>query len=102
MASDNTFQKELRRELNKLLVRTIAIRLTSGLLSFLALGAWAFLALVLWTAVTSEPPLWQTLTVSRITLVVLALIFGFFVILVLLTSPTTIRQLSLTNCLENL
>jgi len=87
MANDTAFHRELRRELTRLLARTIGLRLASGLLSFVAVGAWVFLAVVLWTALTGAPPLWQTLTVSWLTLALLVLIFAFFVVVPVVKLP---------------
>jgi len=87
MSSENYFQTELRKELQKILIRTAALRAASGFVSFLAIGAWVFLAVVLWAAVTGAPPLWQALTVSRVLLVVLAGLFGYFVVYPLFRLP---------------
>ena len=86
--ADNSFRKELRSELTKLLLKSVGIRLISGLLSFLAVGAWVFLGLIVWTALTNQPPVWQTLAVSRTALVIAALLFGFFVVFPILRLPS--------------
>ncbi|MCZ6766774.1 MAG: hypothetical protein O7D32_07560, partial [bacterium] len=86
--SQNFFQSELRKELQHILIRTAALRLASGFVSFLAIGAWVFLVVVLWAAVSGAPPLWQVLTVSRVLLVVLAGLFGYFIIYPLFRLPS--------------
>lgn len=86
--SQNFFQSELRKELQHILIRTAALRFASGFVSFLAISAWVFLAVVLWAAVSGAPPLWQVLTVSRVLLVVLAGLFGYFIVYPLLRLPS--------------
>jgi hypothetical protein len=79
MDSENRYSTELRYLLGKLRRRTIALQSVAGFVSFIAMGAWLFLALVVWTAVIDEPQLWKTTLVSRLAVVAL---FGTFVWLV--------------------
>ena len=81
-----SFEAALHRELRKIYVKTLLLRLTAGLVSFLALGAWVVLALVVWTALTAHPALSHTLAVMRLAGVVLAVLFAVFVPLVYLTT----------------
>ncbi|UCH84748.1 MAG: hypothetical protein JSW50_03370, partial [Candidatus Latescibacterota bacterium] len=71
----NPFETELRRELRKIHAKTLLLRAASGVLTFVAMAAWVFMLVVIWAALTGAPPLGQTLTVSRIVLVVIALLF---------------------------
>jgi hypothetical protein len=87
MAKTAFFDNELRRELKKIYFKTFALRIVSGLVSFVTVTAWVVLGVVLWTAVTNEPALWQTVAVSRGTLLVVALLFAYFVILPLVRTP---------------
>lgn len=92
------FELELRRELRKIYLKTFALRLAAGLVSFVALGAWIVLGLVVWTALTREPALWHTLTVVRAAAIVLALLFMVLVLVPLARMPRFSR---LANQIEN-
>ncbi|MFQ5511247.1 MAG: DUF4175 family protein [Candidatus Krumholzibacteriia bacterium] len=81
------FDIELRRELRKIFLKTLALRLASGLVSFLAVASWVFLLVVVWTAASGAPPLWQTLAVSRGAAGIFALLALLFVVYPLLRVP---------------
>ncbi|MEJ2720895.1 MAG: DUF4175 family protein [bacterium] len=83
----NPVDMELRRELRKILAKTLLLRASSGVLTFIALSAWVFMLIVVWTALADSPPLAQALTVSRITLGVAALLFVVFVIVPIVRTP---------------
>lgn len=83
----NPFETELRRQLKNVYVKTFLLRLASGLVSFVATGAWVVLALVLWTVLTREPALSHTLFVVRAAVIVLAGLFVAFVIVPLFRMP---------------
>jgi hypothetical protein len=88
----NPFEAGLHRELKKIYFKTIALKLTAGLVTFAAIGAWLILALVLWTALTSQPQVWHTLAVVRGAGVVLALLFLAVVIVPLFRTPRFSRM----------
>ncbi|UCG50525.1 MAG: DUF4175 family protein [Candidatus Latescibacterota bacterium] len=94
----NVFEIELKRELRKILAKTLALRASSGVLTFVALAAWVFVLVILWTAVTDAPPLSHTVAVSRITLLVLGILFATFVVYPIARTPSLRR---LTFELEN-
>jgi hypothetical protein len=83
----NPVETELRRELRKILAKTLLLRASSGALTFIALSAWVFMLVVIWTALTDAPPLTQTLTVSRIAVAVIALLFVVCVIYPIVKTP---------------
>jgi len=78
---------ELRHELKKIYWKTLGLRAVSGLVSFLTIAAWVFVVVVVWTALTNEPRLWQTVWVSRMTLVLWLGLFGYFVVYPLTRMP---------------
>lgn len=82
-----SYTVELRRHLKAILNRTIALQLTAGLVSFVALGAWVYLGATLWTAVSNEPALWKTLLVSRGFFIVAGILFIYFVVWPLVRLP---------------
>lgn len=79
---------ELRRELRKILAKTIALRAVVGLLSFVAVAGWVFLAGVLCVALTRELSLTSALVLSRVVVGVLALAFIAVVALPLARVPS--------------
>ncbi|MDH3214819.1 MAG: hypothetical protein OEN01_00840 [Candidatus Krumholzibacteria bacterium] len=88
------FDAQLHRELRKIYLKALGVRVVSGLVSFLAVAAWVFLAVLLWTMATDEPVLWQAILVSRATFVLFALLAAFFVILPIARMPR-FRRLAL-------
>ena len=91
METENLYQLELRRHLKKILLKTAALRMAAGLIGLLAVGAWGFLLLVLWAALTSAPPMWQVQLASRVTAVAGIVLFGFFMVRPLLRLPSLSR-----------
>jgi hypothetical protein len=87
MQTQDIYSIELRRHLRRILAKTAALRFASGMLAFLALGAWLFLCVLLWTAVTDSPPLWQVLATSWIAIALLSGLFFYFVLLPLIRLP---------------
>ena len=88
MTDDRTgYREDLRRELKKIFLKTLLLRLTSGLVSFVALSSWIFLGVVIWAALTEAPPLWQVLTVSRVMMIAVAMLFLGFVLFPLVRMP---------------
>jgi hypothetical protein len=81
------FDSALRRELKKIYLKTLGLRATAGLVSFITVVAWSFVFVVVWAALTKEPVLWQTVLVSRATLVVWVLLFIYFVIYPIVRMP---------------
>jgi hypothetical protein len=94
----NPVEAELRRELRKIHAKTLLLRASSGALKFVALAAWVFMLVVLWTALRDAPPLGATLAVSRIAV---ALIVLLFVICVIYPIAKTPRLRKLAFELEN-
>ncbi len=88
MEANDIYKNELRRHLKRILVKTAALRLGSGFIGFLAVGAWVFLCLILWTVLTDSPPLWQVIAASRTSLILLAALFFYFVLLPLIRLPS--------------
>ncbi len=80
MSEAAIFDRALRRELKKIYLKTLGLRVTAGLVSFVTVAAWSFVFVVVWASLTAEPLLWQTVLVSRVTLVLWVLIFAYFVI----------------------
>jgi hypothetical protein len=87
MKSDATQKSQLRELLQTVRRRALALQATAGMVSFVALGAWVYLAVIVWTAASNEPDLWQTTLVSRGAVVVLLALFGYFVVWPLLRIP---------------
>ena len=81
------FNNELRSQLRKTWAKTLGLRLASGLVTFLALASWVFVLVVLWTASTGDPPLWQTLAVSRAAFGISAGLFLIFIVYPLIRVP---------------
>ena len=79
---------ELRRELKRILFKTIALRAVLGILSFIALAAWVFLVAVLWIALAGDLSTGHALALSRVTLVLVLAAFAAVVIVPLLRVPT--------------
>ena len=77
--SKGVYSDQLRVFLRRILRRTVLLHIASGLTSFVAVAAWAFVGLILWTALASEPALATANAVARVTGVSL---FGLFLYLV--------------------
>jgi len=80
--------EELRGELKKILAKTIALRAVVGLLSFVAVVGWVFLAGVLWVALAHEFSLTHALVFSGVIAGILALVFIAVVVLPLARVPS--------------
>ena len=63
------------------------LHLASGMVSFIALAAWVFVALVVWIANANEPGLTAATTVSRIVLLAMTGLFFYFVVWPLVRMP---------------
>jgi hypothetical protein len=87
MVSDATKRAQLRGLLRTIRHRTLALQAAAGMVSFVALAAWVYLAVIVWTAATNEPDLWKATLVSRSAFVVLAGLFGYFVVWPILRIP---------------
>jgi len=94
MTSSTPYGTELRRYLKKILLRTAVLHTVSGLVSFVALGAWVFLALMVWTSVSPLPGLGFATFVGRASVVVLAGLFAYFVLWPLIRMPRLERLAS--------
>jgi hypothetical protein len=79
---------ELRRELRKILFKTVALRAVLGLLSFVAIAAWVFLLAVLWIALFGDLSLPHAVALSRVTLLLAAAAFVAAVVVPLARVPT--------------
>ncbi len=80
--------EELRKELKKILARTIALRAVVGFLSFVAVAGWVFLAAVLWVALARSLSLPHALALSGVVAGVLILAFIAVVVLPLVRVPS--------------
>ena len=87
MNSDATQRSLLRELLQTVRRRALALQATAGMVSFVALGAWVYLAVIVWTAASNEPELWKATLVSRGAVVVLLALFGYLVVWPLLRIP---------------
>ena len=87
MSDATFFERALRRELKKIYLKTLGLRVTAGLVSFVTVAAWSFVFVVVWAALTAEPLLWQTVLVSRLTLALWVLLFAYFVIYPIVRMP---------------
>jgi hypothetical protein len=87
MDSGETRKLQLRELLKTLRRRTIALQAAAGMVSFVALGAWVYLAVIIWTAAANEPELWKTTLVSRGAIAALLVLFGYFVAWPILRIP---------------
>ncbi|MGD8412819.1 MAG: DUF4175 family protein [Candidatus Latescibacterota bacterium] len=87
MASDDAYRAQLKELLRAIRHRTLGLQAAAGMVSFVALAAWVYLAVVVWTAAANEPALWKTTMVSRSAFVVLAGLFAYFVVWPLLRVP---------------
>jgi hypothetical protein len=87
METNSAYKAELRDLLRKLRRRTMALAAGAGAVSFVALGAWVFLAIIVWSAGAQEPELWKTTLVSRMATVALLGLFGYFVVWPVLRVP---------------
>jgi hypothetical protein len=77
----------LRGYLRSILWRTAGLHAASGMVSFLAALSWVLLAVVLWTAIVDTPSLAASTFVARATIVLAALLFGYFVVWPLARMP---------------
>jgi hypothetical protein len=77
----------LRGYLRSILWRTAGLNAASGMVSFLAALSWVLLAVVLWTAIVDTPSLAASTFVARATIVLAALLFGYFVVWPLARMP---------------
>ncbi|MDH3199165.1 MAG: DUF4175 domain-containing protein, partial [Candidatus Krumholzibacteria bacterium] len=75
----DTQSEQLRQYLKTILRRTALLHFGSGMVSFAAVGAWVFLALVIWTAAADEPGLAAVTVVGRGALLVLVAALLYFV-----------------------
>ena len=66
----------LRRYLRSILMRAAALHVGAGLVSMLAAMSWVMLAVVLWTALVSTPPLGLATWVARITVALAVALFS--------------------------
>jgi hypothetical protein len=79
---------ELRRELKRILFKTVALRAVLGVLSFVALAAWVFLIAVLWIALAGDLSIGHALALSRVTIFLALAAFAAVVIVPLVRVPT--------------
>lgn len=79
METGSDYTTELRRHLRVMLNRTIALQAVAGLISFVAVGAWVYLAVVMWTTASDAPEMWKTILVGRGALVATAALFVYLV-----------------------
>ena len=70
----------LRRYLRSILLRAAGLHAGAGMISFLAAMSWVMLAVVLWTALVSAPPLALATWVARITVALAIGLFGWFIV----------------------
>ncbi|HXV14596.1 MAG TPA: DUF4175 family protein, partial [Candidatus Krumholzibacteria bacterium] len=77
----------LRGYLRSILWRTAGLHAVSGMVSFLAALSWVLLAVVVWTAIVDTPSLAASTFVARATIVIAALMFGYFVVWPLVRMP---------------
>jgi hypothetical protein len=87
MDTSASYSDQLRRYLKRILRRTAALHVASGLVSFIALGAWVFLALIVWTGTSSAPSLGLATFVGRAAVAVLVVLFVYFVVWPLIRMP---------------
>lgn len=87
MGSRSDERHELRDMLRTIRRRTITLQAAAGMVSFVALGAWVYLSIVVWTAAAGEPELWKTTLVSRTAGLILLALFGYFVVWPILRVP---------------
>jgi hypothetical protein len=77
----------LRRYLRSILLRAAAVHVGSGLVSFLAAMSWVMLAVVVWTALVSAPPLSLTTWIARIAVALAVGLFGWLIVWPLVRLP---------------
>jgi hypothetical protein len=87
MDLDAAQKLQLRELLRTFRRRALALQATAGMVSFVALGAWLYLAVVVWTAATQDPDLWKTTLISRAFAVALLALFGYLVVWPVLKIP---------------
>jgi hypothetical protein len=79
---------ELRRELKRILLKTVLLRGAAGLVTFVALAGWVLLLAVAWIALSGELSLSGALVLSRSTILIFVLAFAAVVIVPMLRVPT--------------
>ena len=89
----NMFETELRRELKRILAKTMLLRAIAGLLTFVAVAAWVFLAVVLLSTLTGAPGVSSAVVFSRTVVVLLIVLFAVLVIYPVLRTPS-LKKLS--------
>ncbi len=89
----NMFETELRRELKRILAKTMMLRAVAGLLTFVAVAAWVFLAVVLISMLTGAPGASFAVVFSRTVVILLILLFAALVVYPVLRTPS-LRKLS--------
>jgi len=77
----------LRKYLRSILVRTAALHVGAGMVSFLATFSWVLLAVIVWTAAVETPGLTTAVVVARATLILAAALFAYFVVWPLVRMP---------------
>ncbi len=79
---------ELRRELRKILAKTVLLRGAVGMLTFAALAGWVSLLAVAWIAVSGDFSVTGALAFSRVTLLIFVFAFVAVVIVPMARVPT--------------
>ncbi len=87
MDQGRRYRNQLRDLLKVVRRRTVALQAAAGMVSFVALGAWVYLALIVWTAAADQPELWKTTLVSRVAIATLVGLFGYLVVWPILRIP---------------
>jgi len=77
----------LRGYLRSILMRTAALHVGSGLVSFLAAASWVLVAVIIWTALVEAPSLTAATVVARVVLVLAVGLFAYFVVWPLVRMP---------------
>jgi hypothetical protein len=77
----------LRKYLRSILLRTAALHVGAGMVSFLAALSWVLLGVIAWSAVVETPGLTTAVVVARATLLLAAALFGYFVVWPLARMP---------------
>ena len=77
----------LRKYLRSILLRTAALHVGAGMVSFLAALSWVLLAVIVWTAAVEAPGLTTAVVVARVTLALALGLFGYFVVWPLVRMP---------------
>jgi hypothetical protein len=79
---------ELRRELKRILFKTVALRAALGVLSFVALAAWVFLIAVLFIALSGDLSVGHAVALSRVMIFLALAAFAAAVVVPLVRVPT--------------